>query len=85
LTSAKAGTLVGVLISVTTVPAAASAAVAVAFGVGREAWGSALQLVINLVAIVVAGVMTLLVQQLAWKRPDRSRGVPELPERSGRA
>jgi uncharacterized hydrophobic protein (TIGR00271 family) len=74
LTSAKAGTLVGVLISVTTVPAAANAAVAIAFGVGREAWGSALQLVINLVAIVVAGVLTLVVQQLAWRRSDRRRG-----------
>ncbi|WP_033341465.1 DUF389 domain-containing protein [Catenuloplanes japonicus] len=68
LTSSKAGTLVGVLISVTTVPAAANAAVAIAYGVGREAWGSALQLVINLVAIVVAGVLTLLVQQVAWRR-----------------
>jgi uncharacterized hydrophobic protein (TIGR00271 family) len=69
LTSAKAGTLVGVLISVTTVPAAANAAVAVAYGVHDEAVGSALQLVINVAAIVVAGVLTLLVQQLAWRRP----------------
>ena len=76
LTSAKAGTLVGVLISVTTVPAAANTAVALAFLVGSadpgrllgEAAGSALQLVINLTAIVVAGVLTLLVQQHAWRR-----------------
>ncbi|GAB7044041.1 MULTISPECIES: DUF389 domain-containing protein [Catenuloplanes] len=74
LTSSKAGTLVGVLISVTTVPAAANAAVAIAYGVGNEAWGSALQLVINLVAIVVAGVLTLLVQQTAWKVAARRRG-----------
>jgi uncharacterized hydrophobic protein (TIGR00271 family) len=73
LTSAKAGTLVGVLISVTTVPAAANAAVAVAYGVHDEAVGSALQLVINVAAIVVAGVLTLLVQQLAWRRPRRRR------------
>ncbi|MDP9792851.1 putative hydrophobic protein (TIGR00271 family) [Catenuloplanes nepalensis] len=73
LTSAKAGTLVGVLISVTTVPAAANAAVAIAYGVGNEAWGSALQLVINLVAIVVAGVLTLLGQQAAWKIAERRR------------
>lgn len=75
LTSAKSGTLVGVLISVTTVPAAANAAAAVAYGVGHEAAGSALQLVINLAAIVVAGVLTLLVQLTAgWatgrRRPD---------------
>ncbi len=67
LTSAKAGTLVGVLISVTTVPAAANAAVALAYGVRDEAVGSFLQLVINLAAIVLAGVLTLLVQQVVWR------------------
>ena len=72
LTSAKAGTLVGVLISVTTVPAAANAAVAVAYGVRDEALGSALQLLINLAAIVLAGVLTLLVQRLAWRRSQRA-------------
>ncbi|WP_430790283.1 DUF389 domain-containing protein [Actinoplanes sp. G11-F43] len=72
LTSAKAGTLVGVLISVTTVPAAANAAVAVAYGVREEALGSALQLVINLAAIVLAGVLTLLVQRLVWRRSQRT-------------
>ncbi|HEY6686103.1 MAG TPA: DUF389 domain-containing protein [Propionibacteriaceae bacterium] len=40
LTSAKSGALVGVLISVTTVPAAANAAVAVADWVPSEAVGS---------------------------------------------
>ncbi|MFD0523156.1 DUF389 domain-containing protein [Paractinoplanes durhamensis] len=68
LTSAKAGTLVGVLISVTTVPAAANAAVALAYGVTDEAAGSAVQLFVNLAAIVVAGVLTLLVQRVAWRR-----------------
>jgi uncharacterized hydrophobic protein (TIGR00271 family) len=77
LTSAKSGALIGVLISVTTVPAAANAAVAVAFGVFDEAGGSALQLVINLAAIVVGGVLTLLAQRLFWRRhamrPRRTR------------
>jgi uncharacterized hydrophobic protein (TIGR00271 family) len=72
LTSAKAGTLVGVLISVTTIPAAANAAVALAYGIRDEAVGSALQLLINLAAIVVAGVLTLLIQQVVWKRPART-------------
>ncbi|GGO24150.1 DUF389 domain-containing protein [Micromonospora parathelypteridis] len=66
LTSKKSGSLVGVLISVTTVPAAANVAVAAAYGVWDEAGGSALQLVINLCAIVVAGLLTLLVQQAWW-------------------
>ncbi|WP_432972646.1 DUF389 domain-containing protein [Dactylosporangium sp. CA-233914] len=67
LTSAKAGPLIGVLISVTTVPAAANIAVALAYGVPHEAGGSALQLLINLAAIVVAGVATLLVLRRLWR------------------
>ncbi|GIJ47964.1 hypothetical protein Val02_48500 [Virgisporangium aliadipatigenens] len=76
LTSAKAGTLVGVLISVTTIPAAANATVALGYGVREEAVGSALQLLINVVAIVLAGVLTLLVQRLLWRflRPDPLKG-----------
>ncbi|MEV4279970.1 DUF389 domain-containing protein [Actinoplanes xinjiangensis] len=72
LTSAKAGTLVGVLISVTTVPAAANAAVALAYGVSYEASGSAVQLAVNLASIVLGGVLTLVVQQVAWRRPRRT-------------
>lgn len=64
LTTAKSGALIGVLISVTTVPAAANAAVAFTYGVADEALGSLLQLTINLASIVVAGVLTLLVQRL---------------------
>ncbi|MFG2009517.1 DUF389 domain-containing protein [Micromonospora sp. NPDC048868] len=73
LTSKKSGSLVGVLISVTTVPAAANAAVAVAYGVWHEASGSALQLVINLCAILLAGLATLLVQQAWWWHLGRRR------------
>ncbi len=62
LTSAKSGALVGVFISVTTVPAAGNFAVALAFGAGAEMAGSAVQLAINMGAIVLAGVLTLLVQ-----------------------
>jgi len=68
LTSAKSGALVGVLISVTTIPAAANVAVALAYWVPSEAMGSAIQLVINLSAIAVAGTLTLL---LLKARSDR--------------
>ncbi|MFC3501724.1 DUF389 domain-containing protein [Micromonospora krabiensis] len=78
LTSKKSGSLVGVLISVTTVPAAANVAVAAAYGVWHEAAGSALQLVINLSAIVLAGLLTLVVQQSWWWYVDRRN-----PRRSG--
>jgi uncharacterized hydrophobic protein (TIGR00271 family) len=47
LTSAKSGALVGVLISVTTVPAAANVALALAFSDYPEARGSLIQLAIN--------------------------------------
>jgi uncharacterized hydrophobic protein (TIGR00271 family) len=74
LTSAKSGALVGVLISVTTIPAAANAAVALAYWVPSEAIGSAIQLVINLSAIAVAGTLTLFLlkarsERLAQRSP----------------
>ncbi|MFK0155097.1 DUF389 domain-containing protein [Streptomyces sp. NPDC090499] len=66
LTSAKSGALVGVAISVTTVPAAANAAVAFAFTEYRQAWGSSEQLLLNLLGIVLAGALTLLAQKWFW-------------------
>ena len=68
LTSAKAGPLIGVLISVTTVPAAANIAVAIAYWIPDEALGSAGQLLLNLAAIMTAGVLTLLTQRWFWTR-----------------
>lgn len=73
LTAAKSGALVGVLISVTTIPAAANAAVALAYWVPWEAGGSAVQLLINLAAIIVAGVLTLIIQRYAQRQLDRRR------------
>lgn len=70
LTTAKSGALVGVLISVTTVPAAANAAVALAYGVPTEATGSLIQLGLNLSAIIVAGVSTIGVQRLIARSRD---------------
>ncbi|MGV9264693.1 DUF389 domain-containing protein [Kitasatospora sp. NPDC003701] len=67
LTSSKAGMLVGVAISVTTVPAAANAAVALGYGDLDQFRGSSVQLLLNLLGIVLAGVLTLLVQQGAWR------------------
>ena len=63
LTSAKSGALIGVLISVTTIPAAANIAVAASYSDWSEAGGAAAQLGINLVAIVLAGVLTLFIQR----------------------
>ena len=63
LTSAKSGALVGVLISVTTIPAASNIGVAAAYGDWSDAVGAALQLGLNLGGIVLAGVLTLFVQR----------------------
>ena len=71
LTSAKSGALVGVAISVTTVPAAANAAVAFSFDQYKQAWGSTEQLLLNLLGIVVAGTLTLLVQKSLWSLQRR--------------
>nr|WP_239074922.1 DUF389 domain-containing protein [Streptomyces sp. SID10853] len=74
LTSAKSGALIGVAISVTTVPAAANAAVAFKYGDYGQTWGSASQLLANLGGIVVAGTLTLLVQKgLLSVRRGRAR------------
>jgi uncharacterized hydrophobic protein (TIGR00271 family) len=71
LTSAKSGALIGVLISVTTIPAAAAIGVAAAFGDWPDWRGAIAQLAINLSAIVLAGVATLLVQRLVYERRRR--------------
>ncbi|MGW0007292.1 DUF389 domain-containing protein [Nocardia grenadensis] len=75
LTSAKSGALVGVFISVTTVPAAGNIALGLAFGVGSAIGGSALQLVVNLAGMAIAGWATLALQDLVWSRvsPRRPR------------
>ncbi|OBK24853.1 hypothetical protein A5634_02260 [Mycobacterium asiaticum] len=59
LVSAKSAALVGVFISVTTVPAAGFAVVAATVGDWEVAEQSAMQLGVNLVGIVVAGVLVL--------------------------
>jgi len=67
LTSAKSGALVGVFISVTTVPAAADMAVSLALGGGAEFLSAATQLGINLAGILVAATTTLAVQRAVWR------------------
>ena len=68
LTSAKSGALVGVFISVTTVPAAADMALSLALGGGPEFLSAATQLGVNLAGILVAATITLAVQRTMWRR-----------------
>lgn len=79
LTEAKAGTLIGVLVSITTVPAAANVGVALAHGRGHEAAGALAQLTLNLAAVALVGAVTLRVQwsvharrHRAWDQPQRT-------------
>ena len=81
LTSAKSGALVGVAISVTTVPAAANAAVALSYGDMSQTWGSTKQLLFNLLGIVLAGVLTLMAQKWFWAMQRRRRAVTPEPAR----
>jgi uncharacterized hydrophobic protein (TIGR00271 family) len=72
LTSAKTGALVGVFISVTTVPAAGAMALGLALAEPRELAEAATQLGVNLTGILVAGVATLWLQGAVWRRVPRA-------------
>ena len=66
--SRRSAALIGVFISVTTVPAAGFVAVALVLGEFQKAAGSAFQLLLNLVGIVVAAVAVLLFYRVVSKR-----------------
>ncbi len=92
LTSAKSGALIGVLISVTTIPAAANIGVAAALGNWDDWLGAMTQLALNLTAIVLAGVTTLYIQRKLYERRRRRHmddglravaGLPSEPPRRG--
>jgi uncharacterized hydrophobic protein (TIGR00271 family) len=72
LTLARASTLIGVFISVTTIPAAADIAVSIAYGGWREARGSTLQLLLNVGLLIVVGALGLRGQRLIWRRWTRA-------------
>jgi uncharacterized hydrophobic protein (TIGR00271 family) len=68
LSTAKSGALIGVLISVTTIPAAANIGVSAAYRDWSAMGGSAAQLAINLGSILLAGTAVLYVQRLLYFR-----------------
>ena len=68
LTQQRAGALIGVFISVTTIPAAADIGVSLAFGLWHEAGGSAEQLLLNVVLLIVVGAGGLGTQRAIWRR-----------------
>ncbi|GAA1090013.1 DUF389 domain-containing protein [Kitasatospora arboriphila] len=76
LTEARTSALLGVFISVTTIPAGADVAVSAAFENWEKSWGSFLQLLLNAGVLVLVGTGTLRTQRAVWRRIGRRRGLP---------
>lgn len=72
MTTARANAMVGVFISVTTIPAVGNLALAIGVWAPSEMRGSAAQLAVNLAGMVVAGMVVLLLQKLLWVRTLRA-------------
>ncbi len=71
LTEARSATLIGVFISVTTIPAASDTGVSLAFGSDSEAWGSVLLLLLNVTVLTAVAIAGLPVQRAIWRRTAR--------------
>ena len=75
LTEARAAALIGVFISVTTVPAAADTGLSIAYASWTEAWGSALQLLLNVTrAHRDRGALVLRLQRIIWHPRSPAQG-----------
>ncbi|MFE1955228.1 DUF389 domain-containing protein [Streptomyces sp. NPDC059524] len=68
LTAGKSAVLVGVFISVTTVPAAGNLALAVPLAHWDEVSASLVQLGLNLMGMLISGTATLIVMKQLWAR-----------------
>jgi uncharacterized hydrophobic protein (TIGR00271 family) len=80
MTARKSSALVGVFISVTTVPAAGNIAVAIALAHWDEVGASLVQLGVNLAGMIVAGIATLFIQRTVWARFGQHDIIPRSPE-----
>ncbi|MFN0026941.1 MAG: DUF389 domain-containing protein [Acidimicrobiales bacterium] len=86
LTEGRSGILVGVLISVTTIPAVGALAVGLALSRYDRAWGALAQLGLNVGCLLVVGLLTLSVQDrllgrhgLPGPRTPQTRPTPGAP------
>jgi uncharacterized hydrophobic protein (TIGR00271 family) len=77
LTESRANALIGVFISVTTIPAAADVGLSIAYASWAEARGSAFQLLLNVTVLVAMGALGLRLQRIIWRarRPGPPPGV----------
>jgi len=76
LTEARASALIGVFISVTTIPAAASIGLSIAYTDAGRALGSVYQLLLNVVVLIVVGAVIMRLQRLIWQARRRPRSAP---------
>jgi uncharacterized hydrophobic protein (TIGR00271 family) len=67
LTESRANAIIGVFISVTTIPAASDMGLSVAYGSWSEARGSTFQLLLNVVLLVTVGALGLRLQRSIWR------------------
>ena len=72
---AKSGAVVGVLVSITTIPAAANIGVALAMGNPSEAGKSLSILLVNLVGLLAGGVLTLLGTRVWARRIEAGQAI----------
>ncbi len=82
LTESRASALIGVFISVTTIPAAADIALSTAYASWTEAWGSAVQLLLNVAVLITIGALGLRLQRFVW-RPRARAAQPAAGSASG--
>ncbi len=73
LSTARSGPLVGVLVSVTTIPAAANVALAASYARWHTVLGSAEQLGANVLTLLVAGIITLTAQRIIFGHRRRAQ------------
>jgi uncharacterized hydrophobic protein (TIGR00271 family) len=66
LTTSRTSTMIGVFISVTTIPAAADIGLSAAYGSWTEARGSFYQLLMNATVLTVVGIVVFVVQRRTW-------------------
>jgi uncharacterized membrane protein len=78
LTESRASTLIGVFVSVTTIPAAGDIGLSIGYGLWNEAWGSLVQLLLNVSILVVVGMLMLMVQKRLWNRVEATTIPPAL-------
>jgi uncharacterized hydrophobic protein (TIGR00271 family) len=72
---AKSGAVVGVMVSITTIPAASNIGVALAMGSLSEAGKSLSILLVNLAGLLIAGVLTLLGTRVWARRIEAGRAL----------